>query len=327
MSYRRYVANLSVLFVLAIAGGCSKSEPLPDRSKQKPEQVKLATGVPDTIAQSTGNWMIGYYNLNTASHGMTLATATTESDDASLHGVVYGKYDFALVPEDRAYAAAKGEGDWKGKAMDRLRTVAELQQESLNLVTTDDSGIRTLEDLKGKRVAYDRHGAAVLAAAGINVTTDLKGQELGAQAAAQALVKKEVDAAFITQAHPSPLLKDLVASGQKVRLVPITGMDKLLDARPYYREFRVPISNYAGIANDADTPTLAVRLVMVTAADVYEEAVYEMAKLLAKDLNNLRAGSPTLFYVNERDLGRNPVIPMHPGAQRGLKEAGALEGA
>jgi TRAP transporter TAXI family solute receptor len=211
--------------------------------------------------------------------------------------------------------------------MDRLRTVAELQYESVNLVTTDDSGIRALEDLKGKRVAYDRHGATVLAAAGINVKTDLQGRELDAQPAAQALVKKEVDAAFITQAHPSQLLKDLVASDQKIRLVPVPATDKLMQGRPYYREFRVPISNYPGIVNDADTPTIAVRLAMVTAVDVHEAAVYEMAKLLAKDLVNLRAGSPTLFYVNEKDLGKSPVLPLHPGAQRALKEAGALEGA
>src|SRR5690606_34304660 len=138
-----------------------------------------------------------------------------------------------------------------------LRAVCSLYTEMVNIVAADDSGIRSVADLRGKTVSIGNPGSGqrrnaidIFTAAGIDWETDIRAEEVRAADSAKLLQDGRIDAFFFTVGHPAGTFMEASAGRRKVRFVPVTGMDALIAAQPFYRNVKIPLDLYDQIAND-----------------------------------------------------------------------------
>ena len=243
----------------------------------------------------------------------------------------------ALVQSDVAYWMYMGQWVFSGRKPARsLRVIANLYTESIQLVVRRDSGIKSVADLKGKRVALGDTGSgtdldARVVLGGYGLTEgQVAAQHLGPVLAADKLRAGKLDAFFIVSGAPVPAIAELVSetagTPDAVTLIPISGSraDHIRAAYPFYESVLIPANTYAGIA---PTPTLGVSAQWVVADRVDADLVYEMTRALwskpAREL--LDSGHPEGRQIRLETALKNVLLPLHPGAARYYREAGLLK--
>jgi TRAP transporter TAXI family solute receptor len=235
-----------------------------------------------------------------------------------------GDLEFGVVQSDRQYQAMKGLAEWKDKGPQKdLRAVFTIHPESITLVAADDAGIKSINDLRGKRVNIGNPGSGQrqnsidgLDNAGINYEKDLKAEGVKAAEAPGLLQDGRIDAFFYTVGHPSGAIKEATAGRRKVHFVPITGVDKLLKKYPYYAKAFIPIKLYPGATNTKDVSTFGVKATFVTSAKVPDRVVYAVEAF--KKLH------PAYQVLTKKNMLEGMSAPIHPGAMKYYKEAGLM---
>jgi TRAP transporter TAXI family solute receptor len=205
--------------------------------------------------------------------------------------------------------------------------------ESVTLLATVESGIRSLSDLPGKRVNIGNPGSGqrgnaleVLNAVGIDWERDLHAESAKASESSKLLQDGRIDAFFYTVGHPAGAFSEATAGRRATRFVPITGVGRLLEQRPYYAPSTVDVSLYPNAENTAEVETIGVMTTLVSSADVPEELVYTVTRVLFENLDRFRSMHPAFARLQAEDMTRLGLsAPLHPGALRYYREAGLLE--
>lgn len=246
-------------------------------------------------------------------------------------GVANGSLESGFSQADVASWAYHGTGIFEGKPrLSGLRLIANLYPESIQIVVRKGVGIKTISDLRGKRVALDEAGSGtlisarqVLAAYGLT-EADVKPEYIKPNQAGDRLKAGTLDAFFFTGGAPAKAISDLVSIG--IDLLPIDGphAQHMRNMSPFLTVDTIPAETYAGIAA---TATLAVSAQWVTRDTVDAELIYQATK----SLYNV-AGQKVLNkdpvrgrYITLDNAVRGADIPFHPGALRFFEEAGALK--
>jgi hypothetical protein len=235
-----------------------------------------------------------------------------------------------VVQSDRQYQAIHGEKEWKDKGPQKdLRAVFTIHPESITLVAADDSGIKSINDLRGKRVNIGNPGSGqrgnsidALVNAGIDYNKDLKAEGVKAAEAPGLLQDGRIDAFFYTVGHPSGAIKEATAGRRKVHFVPITGVDKLLKKNPYYAKAYVPIKLYPGATNTKDVDTFGVKATFVTSAKVPDRVVYAVTKEVFDNFESFKKLHPAYQVLTKQNMLEGMSAPIHPGAMKYYKESG-----
>jgi uncharacterized protein len=246
----------------------------------------------------------------------------------NINAMSRGYLDFAVVQSDVNWKAYHGEEDWKGKPYKGLRSVFSIYPETVMLVTRADIGIKSVTDLRGKRVNIGNRGSGfrknvedILKIYGIDRRDDISARELDPQEAAQALQRGKIDAFFYTVGNPwdggLALAKDV-----KIRMIPIDapGIKKFVADHPYYVVAAIPSGIYEGV--DQDVPTFAVKATLVTREEEPEEVVYNVVKTVFENLGRFRTMHPAFRSVQPQEMLKGLSTPLHPGAVRYYKEKG-----
>ncbi len=205
--------------------------------------------------------------------GLVAVAQSTSGSRANLADIQGKTLDAALVHTDIAFWATHGTGLYRGVGpMKDLRGVALLYGESLHLVVRADSDIRTVEDLRGKRVSFgetgsgpEAHGQILLAAYGLQ-DSDVLLSHLKPSVATAALAAKTIDAILIEDGTPSVLLRDL-ARDTPIRLLPISGSaaERIRARYPFFTIGSIAAETYAGV--DTLVPTLELGIALVTGTE------------------------------------------------------------
>ncbi len=251
----------------------------------------------------------------------------------NVNAVVDGEFEFGVVQSDRQYQAFQGLADWKETGPRKsLRSVFNIYHESCCLLAAVDANIRTLSDLKGKRVCLGNHGSGhlgnaldVLAAVGINPKTDITARYIEPEQAPALLQDGKIDAFFYTVGHPNGALKEAAAGSRKVKFIPINDdiiLNKLVEARPYYSKMKIPIQYYPGIDNDQDIQTFGVCATLVTSSRVPESVVYTVVKAIYENLEKFKQQHPAFSTITPETMLECLSAPMHPGALKYFREKG-----
>ena len=308
--------------------------------------LALALVVPASLAQQrrlvtiASGWVVGvYYPLAGAMSRIVYKVkdlnlrATVESSGASVANaqlIGTGDADFALLQNDIAFYAYNGVtlSAFKDKPIKNMGAVFTIYPELVHAVVTKASGVKTVRDLKGKKVVLGPQGSGteanalqILEAYGLK-ESDFKAERIDAAAAADQLKDGRVDAAFFTTGMGSAVIVDSFISG-KVALVPVTGSEAeaMKKKYPFYTSVKVPANTYK---DQAETTTVAVMAMMVARSDLPEDLVYRFTKAIFDDLKQFHAAhSAAQSLTLETALSGNP-IPLHPGAARFYKEKGIL---
>ena len=241
-------------------------------------------------------------------------------------GLDLGLANASVVAQQKA-----GIGQFSDAQSDKLRGVAVLDLSPTHVVTLESSGIKTLMDLKGKRVSIGAAGSgganiarAVLTTLGI--IDDVQIQTLGFSESATNLRDGNIDAFFGGSALPMPAVVDL-STGQSVRLLAFDAdlLAKLKENLPGILSTTIPSGTYAGV--DYDVSTIGIPSTLVTRENQDEQVVYEVAKALMTDES--KAYIKSIYKAwdprPEADLWQMINVPLHPGAERAYRELGLIK--
>ena len=294
--------------------------------------VTIGTGGITGVYYPTGGAIAKMVNKKRKEYGIRATVESTGGSVFNVNAVMTGDLEFGVVQSDRQYQAVNGMAEWKdkGKQAD-LRAVFTIHPESITLVAADDSGIKTIQDLKGKRVNIGNPGSGqrqnsidALEAAGIDWKSDIKAEGVKAAEAPGLLQDGRIDAFFYTVGHPNGNIKEATSGKRKVHMVPIKGVDQLLAKYPYYAKAVVPMKFYSGASNDADVETFGVKATFVTSSKVPDEVVYAITKEVFDNFEAFKKLHPAYGVLTKKNMLEGMSAPIHPGAMKYFKEAGLM---
>lgn len=266
--------------------------------------------------------------------GKIVVTAqATNGSVANVNGVVSGAMESGFSQSDVATWAYTGTGVFEGKPrVSDLRMIANLYPESIHLVVKKGSGIKSVADLRGKRVALDEPGSgtlvnarAVLAAWGVK-ESDIKPDYIKPNQAGDKLKDGALDAFFFVGGAPAGAIAELASSGAGIELVSLAGpqAEALRKANPYLALDNIAAGTYKDVPA---VQTMAVGAQWVTSAKADTETVYQITKALyskaAQDA--LAAGHAKGKFITRENAVQGVGIPFHPGAEKFYKEVGLLK--
>ncbi len=236
--------------------------------------------------------------------------------------------EIAFMQNDVLQYAVTGTESMKDDgAMENLCAIASLYPEAVQLVATKSSGIKTIADLKGKKVCVGDQGSGsevnasqIIAAAGMSYS-DFDVQYLSFSEASTAMQNGTVDAAFATSALPNSAITEL-ANYTDIVVVPIDGeiADNLIAQYPFYAKTTIGTDVYGVEAAE----TVAMMAVLTTTTDLDEGVVYNITKTIFENQTDLIAGNAHGREVTLDTALQGVTVDFHPGAVKYYKEKGIM---
>ena len=324
------VLIFAVVMAGCIGGGQSTST---GTSTATSSSSTAKTTYSGTITLYTGGTSGVYYPLGSKyaellnKAGIKAKAVTSGASVSNAKAIGDGNAHAAIMQNDVAYYAYNGLYMFEGKPVKNLRGVAALYPETVQFVVRADSDIKTLQDLAGKKVAIGAPGSGtavaaeqILKAAGVWDKIQKVNQDFSQ--AAQALKLGQIDAAVIVSGAPTPAITQIAVT-TPVRVVPISDdvLNKLKsEGYIFYVRQVLSKDTYKGMTED--TPTLAVKAILVVSASLPDDVVYEMTKVLFDNVDALRAVHQKARYISLDTALDGMSIPLHPGAYKYYEEKG-----
>ncbi len=251
---------------------------------------------------------------------------------ANVRAVNSGTIDSALAQADIVTWAYEGKGPFENEdKFDNLRVIASLYPEAVHLVVAKGSGIKTIEDLRGKRVSIDRVGSGtridallILKAYGIS-QKDIIAHSVDASQASDLILTGELDAYFLIAGTPSLVVSDL-AERSKIDLIAITGSPaaKLKSENNYFVTNKIPAGTYKGLG---EIETLSVQALWITNVKTSRKLVQQILSALWRKENQkafLKGHAKTKLITPQTAL-EGIAIPIHRGARDYYIKQGILK--
>ena len=258
-----------------------------------------------------------------------ISVQSTKASAENMNLLQAGRGELAFALGDVVSNAWNGnaEAGFK-KKLDKLRGVAAIYPNYIQIVASADSGIKTLADLKGKRISVgapksgtELNARAILHAAGIEYSDFAKTEYLPFGESVELMKNRQLDATLQSAGLGVASIRDL-ASSVKIIIVPIpeSVIKKIGDDA--YQPGVIPANTYDG--QTADVPTVRIRNMLVTRAGVPDEVVYAMTKAIFENLDSLVAAHAAAKAITLKDAATMP-LPLHPGAAKYYREVGLIK--
>ena len=264
--------------------------------------------------------------------GLVATSVASSGSVANVAAIGSGTAQSGFVQSDIAYWAYTATGIYEGRAkVDSLRAIANLFPESVHLVVRKGSGIKTVRDLKGKRVSLDEPGSGTLVDARLILSAygmserDFKPQYVAAQHVADSFKDGTVDAFFNVSGWPQSSIIDL-ASTVGIDLVPIDGpeVERLLKQYPFFTTDEIPDEAYKGVGG---VRTISAHALWLTSVKQPAPLIYQVTAALWNDNTRklLGSGHAKGQVIRLPSALTGVVIPLHEGAEKFYKEKGLIK--
>ena len=298
----------------------------------------LAANAAEFINVLTGGTSGVYYPMGVALSqvfGKALPDAkvsvqSTKASAENLNLLQAGRGEIAFTLGDALSDAWKGEAD-AGFAtpLKKLRGVAGIYPNYVQIVASADSGIKTLADLKGKRVSVgapksgtELNARAVLKAAGLSYSDLGKVEYLPFGESVELMKNRQLDVTLQSAGLGVSSLRDLAAS-MKIVVVEIPPAVVAKVGDPAYQPAIIPANTYEG--QTKDVPAIAIQNFLVTREGVPADTVYKMTKAMWENLDALVAAHAAGKAIKKENALKGMPVPLHPGAEKYYREAGLLK--
>ena len=261
--------------------------------------------------------------------GSRTQVQATKASVENLNLLQQGKGEIAFALGDSVKLAAEGstEAGFPGK-LDKLRGIAAIYPNYIQIVASAESGIKTLADLKGKSLSVgapasgtELNARAIFAAAGLKYEDLGKVEYLPFAESVELIKNRQLDATLQSAGLGVASIRDL-ATSLKINVVAVPKADVEKIGSPYISVI-IPAGTYDGQAEDVETA--AVGNFLVSHDGVSEETGYQMTKLLFDSLEPLAAAHAAAKAIDASKALDGMPVPLHPGAERYYKEAGLLK--
>jgi uncharacterized protein len=283
--------------------------------------IVFSTGTPRGVYQEYGERLRAEFAKDMPDLKVKLLNSAGSQEN--VQRVATGKADFTIAAADAVESYELGHGSGAG----RLRGVARLYDDYVHLVVRSDSDIRSIADLRHKRVATGLSDSGVrliadrvLKAAGIDPRKDITPVADGIDTGPDRLQQRKIDAFFWSGGLPT---RGLLALAKKsaFKFVPIEGdlVTKLHsegEAARYYRATNIPESAYPAVQQGSEVPTIAVSNVLMTRTDVDPRLTEWVTRTVIKSRDGIGAHVHSAQLVDLRTAIYTDPLPLQEGARR-----------
>ncbi|MBU3538535.1 TAXI family TRAP transporter solute-binding subunit [Polynucleobacter sp. UK-Gri1-W3] len=290
------------------------------------QNISIATGGTGGVYYPMGGGLASV--LSSKVPGMSATAEVTGGSVDNLNLIGTGKPYVGFSMADAAKDAQIGEGKFAGKKVD-LRTLVVLYPNLMHLVTVDSTGIKSMKDLKGKRISTGAPGSAtevmafrLLEAAGIDKDKDVKRERLSVAESVNAIKDRKIDAFFWVGGLPTAAVTDLANTpGTKIVMVD-TGEEVAAMNKKYgnlYFVTTIPKATYSGMARD--NKVAAVANILVVNANMPDDQAYKIVKAIFDNkLELVRTHQEFMSVSLENQKTKSTPVDFHPGALKYFKE-------
>lgn len=292
--------------------------------------ISIGTAPPGGVFYTIGGAIADVLNDHPGDRNWRVTAESTGGSMENIRRLDTGDLQFAVSNASITYFAVRGEEGWE-KAYGS-RSVMTLFPNVALFLTKQSSGIRTLADLRGKRVAIGPEGAGfeyfvrpLLAAHGVSFD-DFEDVYAGQQQCVDLLGDGSIDAAFLGGGVPTASITTAAAS-MDLHYIPFgeTEMKQLVETYPFFEFATIPAGTYRG--QDADFRGLDVGSAhLITQASVPDDLVYAVTKTLYENRDALAEKHAAGKAINEKNAVRFIGTEFHPGAVRYFEEIGIWPG-
>jgi TRAP transporter TAXI family solute receptor len=289
-------------------------------------QLSIATGGTGGVYYPMGGGLAEVINKHV--EGLNATAEVTGASVENMGLIATGDADLAIALADTVQQAYAGTGRFEGQQLPMTRAIGSLYANMVQIVTTADSGIGSIEDLAGHRVSVGAPGSGtevnaqtLLEANGVSFA-DFTAERLNINETADALANGDIDAGFWSVGAPTSSILNL-ATTNDIRMVPLTDeqVAAAKEADPTFTALSLPGGSYEGVAEDV--ATIGVPNVLVVSSEMDEETVYQITRAMFENIGELQAVHPAANETTiEFTMSATPV-PLHPGAIRYYEETGA----
>lgn len=309
----------SALLLAACGGGEGGGESSGDMTKDDFEFLSILTGGTQGTYYPLGGT---FANLITEETGIKTTAESSQASAANMTALKDGDAEIAFVQTDVAFYAKEGTFMFEDGAVENISAIGALYPETIQIVTLADTGITSVEDLKGKKVSVGAPGSGTYANAeqileihGMTMD-DIDAQALDFGESQESLQAGQIDAAFITSGTPTGAVEALNAVAD-VAIIPVSAEKaaELIEKYPYYAEDKVPSGTY-GLTEDV--PTVSVLAMLAVSNDLPEDLVYEITKAIYDNTDKITHAKGE--YIKAETALDGIGIDVHPGAQKYFDE-------
>ena len=230
--------------------------------------------------------------------------------------------------------ARAGTNSWKGKQTDKPLFVANYYPNVWQLAVTQDSGVKSFKDLKGKAVGLPPRGNTSLAEGWewLAKVNGMKLDDLGTKSYgsltenAEAIRNRQAVGMGWFTTVPASFMLDLGTS-MKLRMVHVSDEEfkGLKELNAGFVQHVIPKATYAQYGVDEDVKTVQAPTILIASAKTPADVIYRVAKAVVESREDFARVTAAMKGVSAKDMAQNHGLPMHPGAERYYREAGLLK--
>lgn len=254
----------------------------------------------------------------------------TKASAENLNLLQAGRGELALALADSVSDAWKGEAEagFPNK-LDKLRGLSATYNNYIQIVASADSGIKTLADLKGKRVSVgaaksgtELNARAIFKAAGLGYADLAKVEYLPFGESVELMKNRQLDATLQSAGLGVASIRDLSTS-VKIVVIPVPADVVAKVGDPAYQPAIIPANTYGG--QTEAVATAAIPNFLVTHSGVSDDVAYRMAKAMYDNIDTLYAAHNAAKNIKRENAIKGMPVPLHPGAERYYKEVGLIK--
>ncbi len=317
--------------ILALAATAYMAAPVQQAAAQQ-QFITIGTGGITGVYYPTGGAICRLVNKGRKEHGVRCSVESTGGSVYNINTIRAGELDMGVVQSDWQYHSYHGTGKKsfiEAGPFTELRAVFAVHAEPVTIIARADAGIKTVQDLVGKRVNIGNPGSGTEATWNVmwsamgHTNDDLKlAAQMKSAETPGALCDNKIDALFWLVGHPNGLSKEATTTCDAV-MVEVSGptIDKLVADNAYYFHATIPAGMYKGSPND--TPTFGVGATFVSSTATPENTVYEVVRAVFENFDSFRKLHPAFKNLKESEMISNGLsAPLHDGAIKYYKERG-----
>jgi TRAP transporter TAXI family solute receptor len=282
-------------------------------------RITIATGNTGGVYYTLGGGLAQLISSNTK---LKATAAETTASVQNIQQLVKGDYDLAFALADTAADAVNGKGSFESPQ--KITALARIYSNSTQVVVRTDSGIKTIADMKGKRISTGspKSGTEVIAnrlltAAGLDPAKDVQAQRLALRQTVDGMKAGQLDGLVWSGGLPTPELTDLTTSMKDaVTFIDITPqLDAMKKVNPVYDKGTIPASSY-GLKTDV--PTIVVPNVLLVRDNFPAGNACAITKLIFDKKDDLVKVHPAAKELSKDIAPKTDPVPLHPGAKQAL---------
>ncbi len=289
--------------------------------------VNVATGSTGGTYYPVGAGMAKIWNDN-----IDGIKASVQSTGGTVHNIqLMGQSQAETAFMDGLYYYAfLGKGKYEDKPQKYIRALVPLYPEPIQLMVAKGSGIKSVADMKGKRISIGAVASGtevsarqLLKAAGLNPDEDIQAENLGVGDTAKAFSDKRIDGAIMVGSLGMAGVVEATTLGL-VEFIDVSDelVNKVMEETPYWVPFTIPADTYKG--QDEGVKTYASWNILAVRNDVDEDMAYQMTKALYENKSDLTAIASKMGTMTPENI-KYILVDMHPGAQKYYDEIGVTK--